>query len=79
LGFDEVLNHKSPDFVHELAAACPSGIDVHFENVGGPIRQAVLPILNKSARVPVCGLTAQYKYDGVSAEDQKNSPAFHDG
>jgi NADPH-dependent curcumin reductase CurA len=39
---------------------CPKGIDVYFENVGGAIWQAVLPLLNNFARVPVCGLIAQY-------------------
>lgn len=73
LGFDEVLNHKSPNFAQELAAACPAGIDVYFENVGGPIWQAVLPLLNKGARVPICGLISQY--NGVSADDQKNTVA----
>jgi NADPH-dependent curcumin reductase len=73
LGFDEVINHKSPKFEQELAAACPSGIDVYFENVGGSIWQAVLPLLNKFARVPVCGLISQY--NGVPTEDLKNSVA----
>ena len=48
------------DFAAKLAAACPDGIDVYFENVGGAIWQAVLPLLNKFARVPVSGLIAQY-------------------
>lgn len=73
LGFDSVVDHKSPNFVQELTAACPSGIDVYFENVGGLIWQAVLPLLNKFARVPVCGLISYY--NGVSAEDLKNSVA----
>jgi NADPH-dependent curcumin reductase len=47
--------------------ACPNGIDVYFENVGGAIWQAVLPLLNKFARVPVCGLIAQY--NGVAKGD----------
>ena len=51
----------------KLAAVCPNGIDVYFENVGGPIWQAVLPLLNKFARVPVCGLIAQYS--GVGKGD----------
>jgi NADPH-dependent curcumin reductase len=45
---------------------CPNGIDVYFENVGGPIWQAVLPLLNNFARVPVCGLIAQYNATGPS-------------
>ena len=47
-----------------LAAACPNGIDVYFENVGGAFRQAVLPLLKDFARVPVCGLIAQYNAPG---------------
>lgn len=73
LGFDEVIDHKSPKFEQELAFACPAGIDVYFENVGGPIWQAVLALLNKFARVPVCGLISQY--NGVPPEDLKNSVA----
>src|ERR1700731_645036 len=58
--FDAAIDHKSADFPARLAAACPNGIDVYFENVGGAVWQAVLPLLNKFARVPVCGLIAQY-------------------
>ena len=60
LGFDAVIDHRAPDFASQLAGACPKGIDVYFENVGGAIWQAVLPLLNRFARVPVCGLIAQY-------------------
>jgi len=60
LGFDAAIDHRAPDFAAQLAQACPSGIDVYFENVGGPIWDAVLPLLNTYARVPVCGLIAQY-------------------
>jgi NADPH-dependent curcumin reductase len=63
LHFDAAVDHRAPDFPAALAAACPSGIDVYFENVGGAVWQAVLPLLNRFARVPVCGLIAQY--DGV--------------
>jgi NADPH-dependent curcumin reductase len=58
--FDEAVDHRVADFESQLAKACPDGIDVYFENVGGAILQAVLPILNQFARVPVCGLIAQY-------------------
>ena len=51
----------------QLAAACPKGIDVYFENVGGAVWQAVLPLLNTFARVPVCGLIAQYSMDAPPA------------
>ncbi|MBN3817994.1 NADP-dependent oxidoreductase [Paraburkholderia sp. Se-20369] len=60
LGFDVCLDRRAPDLAQQLADACPSGIDVYFENVGGPIFDAVLPLLNVGARVPVCGLISQY-------------------
>jgi NADPH-dependent curcumin reductase len=60
LGFDACIDHRAPDFREALAAACPKGIDVYFENVGGAVQQAVWPLLNDFARIPVCGLIAQY-------------------
>ncbi len=60
LGFDACVDHHDPDFAKQLAAACPDGIDVYFENVGGAVFDAVLPLLNDHARVPVCGLIAHY-------------------
>ncbi|QJQ07407.1 NADP-dependent oxidoreductase [Undibacterium piscinae] len=60
LGFDVCIDHRSPDFAAQLAAACPKGIDVYFENVGGAVFDAVLPLLNTAARVPLCGLIAHY-------------------
>lgn len=59
-GFDACLNHRAKDFAEALAQACPDGIDIYFENVGGAVWQAVLPLLNPFARVPVCGLIAHY-------------------
>src|SRR6185436_8866312 len=64
LRFDAAVDHKAPDFAEQLAAACPKGIDIYFENVGGAVWQAVLPLLNQFARVPVCGLVAQYNASG---------------
>jgi NADPH-dependent curcumin reductase len=60
LGFDACVDHRAPDFARELEAACPKGIDVYFENVGGAVQQTVWPLLNDFARIPVCGLIAQY-------------------
>jgi NADPH-dependent curcumin reductase CurA len=60
LGFDACIDHKSADFPQQLAAACREGIDVYYENVGGPVFEAVMPLLNVTARVPVCGLIAHY-------------------
>jgi NADPH-dependent curcumin reductase CurA len=62
--FDAAVDHRVSDFAEQLQAACPNGIDVYFENVGGAIWQAVLPLLNTFARVPVCGLIAQYNATG---------------
>jgi NADPH-dependent curcumin reductase CurA len=64
LGFDAVLDHTAADFPARLAEACPQGIDVYFENVGGPVWDAVFPLLNPFARIPVCGLIAQYNAEG---------------
>ncbi|WP_298967463.1 NADP-dependent oxidoreductase [uncultured Methylobacterium sp.] len=60
LGFDAAVDHRSGDLPAALAAACPDGIDVYFENVGGAVFDAVLPLLNDFARIPVCGLVANY-------------------
>ncbi|MCG9629958.1 NADP-dependent oxidoreductase [Vibrio sp. Isolate30] len=60
LGFDECIDHKAENFAEQLAAACDKGIDVYFENVGGKVFDAVMPLLNTGARVPVCGLISQY-------------------
>ena len=60
LGFDDCIDHRSADFKQRLAAACTNGIDVYFESVGGAVFDAVLPLLNAKARIPVCGLIAHY-------------------
>jgi NADPH-dependent curcumin reductase len=60
LGFDACIDHSDPDFKDQLQNACPNGIDVYFENVGGPVFKAVLPLLNQFARVPVCGVISHY-------------------
>ena len=67
LGFDACIDHRAADFAEQLAAACPDGIDVYFENVGGKVFDAVLPLLNVGARVPLCGLIAQYNATGLPA------------
>lgn len=60
LGFDVCVNYKDADFAEQLDAACPDGIDIYYENVGGKVFQAVVPLLNTWARIPVCGLIAHY-------------------
>ena len=59
-GFDAAIDHRAPDFADQLAKACPDGIDIYFENVGGAVWDAVFPLLNDFARVPVCGIVSHY-------------------
>jgi len=65
LGFDACIDHKAADLAQNLAKASPKGIDVYFENVGGKVLDAVIPLLNTNARVPVCGLVSQYNATGL--------------
>ena len=60
LGFDACIDYKASDFAEQLAASCPDGVDVYFENVGGVVLDAVAPLLNKGSRVPVCGFISAY-------------------
>ncbi|MCM2475865.1 NADP-dependent oxidoreductase [Rhizobium sp. CG5] len=65
LGFDACVDYKAEDFVAQLAAATPDGIDIYFEGVGGKVFDAVAERLNTNARIPVCGLIAQYNATGL--------------
>jgi NADPH-dependent curcumin reductase CurA len=60
LGFDACVSHLSPTFADDLRAVCPAGVDVYFENVGGALFDAVLPLFNARARMTICGLIAHY-------------------
>lgn len=71
LGFDAAIDHRAEDFPEALAAACPNGIDVYFENVGGAVFDAVLPLLNTFARLPVCGLVSAYNATELPAEPDR--------
>jgi len=82
LGFDACVDHRAPDLADQLRAACPTGIDVYFENVGGHVLQAVLPLLNDHARVPLCGVIATYNTSspdtsGVSADQLLRACLIH--
>jgi len=60
LGFDACVDYKADNFAEALKEACPEGIDVYFENVGGKVFETVMPLFNFFARIPVCGLIANY-------------------
>lgn len=65
LGYDVCINRRDSDMAEQIQAACPDGIDIYFELVGGPIFDAVLPLLNEDSRVPLCGLIAQYNEENL--------------
>lgn len=67
IGFNAAVNYHDSNFAENLKRACPNGVDVYFESVGGEISEAVWPLLNKFARIPVCGTISNY-----------NSPAEED-
>lgn len=75
LGFDAAVDHRSPTFAEDLAAATPDGIDVYFENVGGHVTEAVVRRLNRFARIPVCGVVAWYNATSAP-EGPDQFPAF---
>lgn len=60
LGFDACVDHKAGTLLRDLRAACPDGVDVNFENVGGEVLDTVLRLMNPFSRVVVCGLIAEY-------------------
>ena len=62
-GYDAAIDYKSPDFVAELAAACPRGVDVYYDNTSGPITDAVVRHVNKGARIVICGTAAVASWD----------------
>ena len=74
-GFDVALDHRSPTFADDLAAAVPDGIDVYFENVGGHVAREVFRRMNRYGRVPVCGLVADYNAT-ASPEGPDRLPGF---
>jgi len=80
LGFDACVSHLSPTFAEDLRRACPDGIDVYFENVGGVVFDAVLPLFNRGARMTICGLIAHYgdAGDARAALMKKGETIFHE-
>lgn len=73
LKFDACIDYKAGNLAAELAAACPNGIDIYFENVGGEVTKAVAPLLNPGARAPICGFVSNYNDEDMS----KAETPFH--
>ena len=70
LGFDACVSHLDDDLPARLAQACPDGCDVYFENVGGPVFEAVLSVMNPKSRISLCGMISQYgNTDGGNARE----------
>jgi NADPH-dependent curcumin reductase CurA len=69
LGLDACVDYRAGKLEVDLAAACPAGIDVYFENVGGAVSRAVAPLLNPGARVAICGYVSQYNAKEVASAD----------
>ena len=67
LGLDAAINYKDPEFSAQLRAACPEGVDIYFENVGGAVFEAVKVLLNRNSRISLCGLISQYGNEKLGA------------
>ncbi len=66
LKFDVCIDYKAGNLVQELQQACPDGIDIYFENVGGDVARAVAPLLKEGARVPICGYISNYNDEDIT-------------
>ncbi|GHD46125.1 NADP-dependent oxidoreductase [Thalassobaculum fulvum] len=75
LGFDACVSHRSASLRDDLKAACPDGIDIYFENVGGPTLDAALSLMNPFGRIPVCGMISMYN-TGPSTEGPDRLPSL---
>ncbi len=73
LKFDACIDYKAGNLAEELAEACPDGVDIYFENVGGAVTKAVVPLLNSGARVPICGYVSNYNDEDIT----KSESPFH--
>ena len=71
VGFDACVDYKAPTFAQDLREATPGGVDIYFENVGGDVLEAVIPLLNTGCRVPICGYIAHYN---ETADERRPTP-----
>ena len=74
LGFDACVNHRSDNLFRELKAACRDGIDIYFDNVGGPVLETALFLMNMKGRIVCCGAASQY--DTEDAMGPRNLPGI---
>lgn len=63
LGFDAAVNYKNPHYAEKLEIACPKGVDIYFDNVGGPVTDQILLLINKFSRIVLCGQISTYNVD----------------
>ncbi|MBP6620053.1 MAG: NADP-dependent oxidoreductase [Leadbetterella sp.] len=70
LGFDACIDYKAGNLRKNLKEACPTGVDVYFDNVGGEILDTALTLINKKARIVICGAISQY--NSTKPEGPKN-------
>ena len=75
-GFDACVNYKNKNWTDELKAACPNGIDTYFDNVGGPVLDAITPQLNLYGKIIMCGLMSQYNRGADNAFNGHNLGPF---
>ena len=69
LGFDDCIDYKADGMEEKLKEACPDGVDIYFENVGGPVSKAVAKLLNEGSRVPICGFISAYNSEDMTKEE----------
>lgn len=78
-GFDVCLDHRAYETARDLRAAlkeaCPDGVDIYFENVGGKVLEAVMPLMNNFGRIPICGMISWYNGSGAGSSAQGLSGA----
>lgn len=74
LGFDACVDYRDPGMFKALRAACPDGVDVYFDNVGGAVLESALFLMNERGRVVCCGAVSQY--DGATPEGPRNLPGL---
>lgn len=77
-GFDTCLDHRAYDSASDLrkalADACPDGIDIYFENVGGKVLEAVIPLMNNFGRIPICGMISWYNAGNLGGDATEALP-----